>query len=241
MCAAAWHDSLAISRGRPQSAAMASFPFNVVAFDLDGTLADTSPDIAAALNLMLGDLGRPPLEPEHIRSLIGDGAKSLIRKALAATGAASDPLVEEGYPIYLGRYGASVCAGTVRYPHVEQAMDELAARGVRLALCTNKPEALTRKLLDSLDWSGRFEAVVGGDSLPWRKPDPRPLLETLERAGGGRMAFVGDSIIDAETAQAAGIAFIAVSFGFSDLAATEFGAGAVIDDYAELIAVLERL
>ena len=151
---------------------MISFPFDVVAFDLDGTLADTSPDIAAALNLMLGDLGRPPLEPGHIRSLIGDGAKSLIRKALAATGEAGDALVEEGYPIYLGRYGDNVCAGTVLYPHVEQAMDDLAARGVRLALCTNKPEALTRKLLDALGWSRRFEALVGGDSLPWARNSP---------------------------------------------------------------------
>jgi phosphoglycolate phosphatase len=220
---------------------MAAFPFDVVAFDLDGTLADTSPDIAAALNLMLGDLGRPPLDPAQIRTLIGDGAKSLIGKALAATGAASEALVERGYPIYLQRYGANVCAGTFLYPAVEQALDALAAKGVRLAICTNKPEMLTRKLLDALGWSGRFAALVGGDSLKWRKPDARPLLETRALAGGGRMAFVGDSMIDAETARAAGIPFVAVSFGFSDIPASEFGADAVIDDYAALIPALERL
>jgi phosphoglycolate phosphatase len=220
---------------------MSAFPFDVVAFDLDGTLADTSPDIAAALNLMLGDLGRRALEPGHIRTLIGDGAKSLIRKALSATGEASDALVEQGYPIYLERYGANVCDATVGYPGVERALDGLAARGARLALCTNKPEVLTRALLDALGWSTRFAVLVGGDSLPWRKPDPRPLLETRDRAGGGRMAFVGDSIIDAETARAAGVLFVAVSFGFSDRPAAEFGADAVIDCYAELIPALERL
>jgi phosphoglycolate phosphatase len=220
---------------------MAAFPFDVVAFDLDGTLADTSSDIAAALNLMLGDLGRPPLDPDHIRTLIGDGARSLIRKALAASGEADETLVERGYPIYLERYGANVCEGTFCYPAVEAALDELAARGAALAICTNKPETLTRKLLDALGWSGRFAALVGGDSLPWRKPDSRPLLEALTRAGGGRMAFVGDSAIDAETARAARIPFVAVSFGFSDRPVQELGAAAVIDDYSELIGILERL
>lgn len=220
---------------------MRSFPLDVVAFDLDGTLADTSPDIATALNRMLGDLGRPSLEPAHIRTLIGDGAKSLIRKALAATGEASDALAERGYPIYLKRYGEDICGGTIRFPRVEEALDRLAERGVTLALCTNKPEALTRALLDALGWTGRFPVIVGGDTLPWRKPDPRPLTETRDRAGGGRMAFVGDSMIDAEAARSARIPFVAVSFGFSDRPAAEFGADAVIDDFAELAGVLERL
>jgi phosphoglycolate phosphatase len=241
ICRAAWHGSLAISRGRPQSASMSPFPFDVVAFDLDGTLADTSPDIAAALNLMLGDLGRPALEPGHIRSLIGDGAKSLIRKALAATGETSEALVEKGYPIYVRRYGDDICGGTMRFPFVEDALDGLAERGVTLALCTNKPEGLTLALLGSLGWADRFPVLIGGDTLPWRKPDPRPLLETRARAGGGRMAFIGDSMIDAETARAAGVPFVAVSFGFSDRPAGEFGADAVIDDFGALIGALEAL
>jgi len=220
---------------------MASFPFDIVAFDLDGTLADTAPDIASALNLMLGDLGRAPLEPLHIRSLIGDGAKSLIRKALAATGSADEALVEQGYPLYLAHYGANICEGTAPYPNVDAALDALSARGAALALCTNKPELLTRKLLDALGWTGRFPVLIGGDSLAWRKPDPRPLIETRARAGGGRMAFVGDSMIDAETARAACVPFVAVSFGFSDRPAEEFGAEAVIDDYSGLIGALERI
>lgn len=220
---------------------MADFPFDVVAFDLDGTLADTAPDIAAALNLMLGDFGRPALDPALIRTLIGGGAKSLVRKALASSGMATDALVEEAYPVYLGRYGANICDGTACYPAVEQAMDDLRARGVRLAICTNKPEGLTHQLLEALGWSDRFAAVVAGDSFPYRKPDARPLHEAIARAGGGRAAFVGDSIVDADTAKAAGIPFVAVSFGFSDLPVSELGADIIIDDYSDLVGALERL
>ena len=96
-------------------------------------------------------------------------------------------------------------------------------------------------LVDALGWSGRFAAIVGADTLAVRKPDPLPLREAIARAGGGRAAFVGDSITDADTARAAGIPFVAVSFGFSDRPVGELGADAVIDDYAELIPALERL
>src|ERR1043165_4900748 len=116
------------------AALMADFPFDLAAFDLDGTLADTAPDIAAALNLMLGDFGRPALDPSLIRTLIGGGAKTLIRKALEHDGEATDALVEQAYPIYLARYGANICGGTTCYPAVEQAMADLAALGVRLAI-----------------------------------------------------------------------------------------------------------
>jgi phosphoglycolate phosphatase len=217
---------------------MASFPFDILAFDLDGTLADTAPDIAAALNLMLGDLGRPALDPETIRGLIGDGARNLVRKALAAGGEAPDALVDRGFPAYLDHYRANVCVGTALYPGVEQAMDDLAALGARLAICTNKPEDMARRLVAALGWTGRFAAIVGADTLPFRKPDPRPLREAIARAGGGRAAFVGDSIVDAETARAADIPFVAVGFGFRDRPVEQLGADAVIDRYDDLIPAL---
>jgi phosphoglycolate phosphatase len=221
--------------------AMARFPFDVLVFDLDGTLADTAPDLAAALNHVLAELGRPTVPPESVRNLIGHGARALLRRGLAATGEAPEALVERGYPLFLEYYGAHICDGTAAYAGLERALDTLAGDGAALAVCTNKPETLTSKLLAALGLERRFEAVVGGDTLAVRKPDPEPLLEAIARAGGGRAAFVGDSIVDADTARAAAVPFVAVSFGFSDRPVGELGADAVIDSYGELVAALRRL
>ena len=220
---------------------MPPFPFDVVAFDLDGTLADTAPDLAASLNHTLARLGRPGVEPEQVRHLVGHGARALLRKGLAASGDAPEELVEAGYPIYLDHYAANICVGTRVYPGLEEALDALAARGVALAICTNKPDRLTHLLLDALGWRRRFAAVIGADIMGAKKPDPRPLLEAIARSGGGRGVLVGDSITDADTARAAGVPFVAVSFGFSDRRVQALGADAVIDAYGELVAVLERL
>jgi phosphoglycolate phosphatase len=220
---------------------MPAFPFDIVAFDLDGTLADTAPDIAGGINRMLADFGREPLPEAEIRPLIGDGARNLLRRVLMATGGSSEELLDEAHPRYLDHYAAHVCDGTIPYPHVEQAMDELAALGVRLAVCTNKSMRMTRLLFDALGWTGRFAALVCGDTLPVFKPDPGTLQETIRRAGGGRCVLVGDSMVDAGTARAAGTPFVAVSFGFRDRPAEALGADAVIDSYEELIPALARL
>ena len=220
---------------------MADFPFDTIAFDLDGTLADTAPDLAATLNHGLAALGRATVPADSVRHLVGHGARALLRRGLAATGEANEELVERAYPLYLDHYSANICRGTTVYPGLEAALDALAERGVALAICTNKQEGLTRQLLDALGWMDRFPAVVGGDTLPVRKPDPAPLRAAIARAGGGRAAFVGDSIVDADTAKAAALPFVAVSFGFSDRPADQLGADAVIDDYGELIPALERM
>lgn len=220
---------------------MTSIPFDVVAFDLDGTLADTAPDLAAALNHALGALGRPGIDPGSVRNLVGHGARALLRKGLAATGSTSEEMVERGFPIFLEYYGAHICEGTRIFPGVDAALDALRADGLRLALCTNKPEGLTHLLLKALNWTGRFDSVVGGDTLPVRKPDPAPLHEAIARAGGGAAAFVGDSITDADTARAARLPFVAVSFGFSDRPVEQLGAEAIIHHYSELPGALARL
>lgn len=215
--------------------------FDVVAFDLDGSLADTSLDLAAALNHALVRLGRPQVPTESVRHLIGHGARALLRRGLAATGAAPEELVETGFPIFIDYYLDHICVGTRPYAGVEAALGRLQAEGTKISLCTNKQEAPTFALLDALGWRNLFDAVVGGDTLPVRKPDPAPLFEAVARAGGGRAAFVGDSITDADTAKAARLPFVAVSFGFSDRPVEQLGADAVIDDYGALSEALTAL
>jgi phosphoglycolate phosphatase len=220
---------------------MTAIRFRTVVFDLDGTLADTAPDLTAALNHVLGVMGRPPVPAEDVRSMVGHGAKALLRKGLAATGEVSEALIDEGFPIFLAHYEAHIADLTRPFPGVEQALAALEAEGVTLAICTNKLEALTHLFLDAIGWTGRFAAIVGGDTLAVRKPDPAPLLEAIARAGGGAAAFVGDSITDTDTAKAAGVPCVALSFGFADRPAGELGADRVIDHWNELIATLSEM
>lgn len=220
---------------------MARFPFDVVVFDLDGTLADTAPDLTAALNHALGRLGRPPVPAEEVRHMVGHGARALLRKGLAATGEASEALVEQGFPLFLDHYEAHIADGTRPFAGVDEALDALDARGVRLAICTNKLEGLARRLVDALGWRDRFAAIVGGDTLPQRKPDPAPVHAAIAQAGGGRAAFVGDSISDTQASHNAAIPCVALTFGFSDRPVEELGATVLIDHFDNLVSALERI
>jgi len=220
---------------------MGHIPFDIVVFDLDGTLADTAPDLTAALNHALAAMGRQPIPADDVRHMVGHGARELLRKGLAATGAVSENLIERAFPIFLDYYQAHIADHTRLFEGVEAALASLDAQGVRLAICTNKLEVLTHDLIAALGWTGRFNAIVGGDTLPQRKPDPAPVHEAIKRAGGGRAAFVGDSISDTDAARAAGIPCVALTFGFSDRPANELGATALIDHYDRLLPTLERL
>jgi phosphoglycolate phosphatase len=220
---------------------MTDHNLDVLAFDLDGTLADTVPDLATALNRTLAEVGRPLLDQAAVRLMVGHGVRALLRKALAATGEQSEALIEAAYPIFIDHYRRNICVGTRAYDGVDRALDALAGRNLSLAICTNKPEGLSRSLVDALGWDGRFAAIVGGDTLTVRKPDPAPLLAAVDRAGGGRAVFVGDSITDVDTARAAALPVIAVSFGFSDRPAAALGADLVIDHFDELLPALHQL
>lgn len=217
-----------------------TIPFRTVVFDLDGTIADTAPDLSAALNVALRAVGRAPVSLEAVRGMIGHGTRALLRNGLAATGGADDALTDIAYPVLMRHYEEHICDATRPYPGVEQAFDDLAGRGIALGLCTNKPRAPTLALLDALGWRSRFAAIVAGDTLAACKPDAAPLLLAIERAGGGPTIFVGDSIVDVQTARAAGVPSIVVGFGFADRPASELGADAVIDDFGELVPVLSR-
>ncbi len=215
----------------------------LVVFDLDGTLVDPGPDLTASVNHALGVLGRPPVEIETVKELVGFGARKLLERGLDHTGGSTPELVDAGFQPFLDFYAANICVGSKPYPGVEAAMDALAGEGVTLAICTNKPVALSRELIAALGWQARFVANLGGDSLEVRKPDPRHVLATIDAAGGSPAdaAFVGDSIVDVTAAQAAGVPVVAVSFGFPDRPAHTLGADAVIDHYDELLGALRAL
>ncbi|WP_448582076.1 phosphoglycolate phosphatase [Thermaurantiacus sp.] len=220
-------------------------PAPTLAFDLDGTLVDTAPDLTAALNHALAMLGRPPVPPESVRTMVGQGARRLLERGLAATGPeeAVPALIEAGLAHFLAHYRANIAARSRPFPGADDALDWLAARGIGLAICTNKPEALTHALLEALGWHGRFAAILGADSRPWKKPDPRHLLDTIAAAGGAAAtsAYVGDSPTDAATAAAAAVPFIFVTHGYCEAAPATLSAQARIDHFSELAAALEKV
>ncbi len=213
-----------------------------IVFDLDGTLVDTAPDLAGAMNHVLAHFGRAAVSIDAVRDMVGHGARRTIERGLALTGGGSDAMVDDGVPVFLEYYAEHVADASQPWPGVEAALDALLAAGSRLAICTNKPAALSAALVSALGWEGRFVANLGGDSLAVRKPDPAHVLATLDAAGGhvGHAAFVGDSIVDVEAAKAAGMPVVAVSFGYSDRPVQQLGADALIDHYDGLLPVLRR-
>lgn len=220
---------------------MNALPFDLVIFDLDGTLVDTGPDLTAALNHALGRMGRPPVTEASVRDMVGHGAAKLLERGLAATGGGTPEMVAGALGDFLDFYGENICVHSQPFAGAEAAMDRLAAADVKLAICTNKPVGLSASLVEALGWTGRFAANLGGDSLAVRKPDPLHVAETVARAGGRTSAFIGDSIVDVAAARAAGLPVIAVSFGFADRPADQLGADALIHHYDELWPALLRL
>ncbi|SEN35838.1 phosphoglycolate phosphatase [Sphingomonas gellani] len=219
------------------------FPFAIVGFDLDGTLLDTSGDLAAAVNHALSSAGRPTLTTDQVRPMIGGGSRHMLAQGMAATGGCSEEELDVLQRRLLDYYEANIAVETRPFPGCLDALDTLAGMGVRLAVVTNKLEGLARTLLDALHLSARFDTIIGGDTMgPGRgKPAPDPVLAMVERCGGGTAAFVGDSIYDVRSAQAAGLPVVACSFGFLQQPVETLGADAVIDGYDDLIPTLRTL
>jgi len=220
---------------------MADFPFDIVGFDLDGTLFDTSADLADAVNHALGLIGRAPLPLSEILPMIGQGTRHMLGQALEASGGAED--LERLVPELIAFYQDNIARGTKAYPGLIDAMDALEAKGVKLTIVTNKLEHLTTRLVAALGLDHRFAVVIGGDTMGrgGAKPSPAGIQEMIRRAGGGRTAFVGDSVFDIAAARNAGVPSIAVSFGFGQGDVAALGADAVIDRYDQLLPTLEQL
>ena len=220
------------------------FPFAIVGFDLDGTLLDTSLDIGHALNHTLRSIGRPIIPVSEVRRLIGGGTGQTLRMGLLETGGAlPDDETEALQDVLFAYYEDHIADHTRLYPGGEAMLDALAARGVTLAVATNKKEHLARAVFDALGLTDRFAVILGGDSLGPGKSKPAPdlLHAMIQQAGGGRAAFVGDTTYDIGAARAAALPVVAVSFGFHDMPPHELGADAVIDHFDALIPALERL
>lgn len=222
---------------------MADFPFDVVGFDLDGTLLDTSADLADATNHALALVGRPTLTREAVKPMIGRGAKHMLEQGLAASGGFDEEVMARAYPALLTYYEANISRGSVPYPGLLDAVTALDARRVKLAVVTNKFERFAIKLLTELGLIGRFATVIGGDTMGKgnAKPSALPIREMVARCGGGRAVFLGDSIYDMLAAKNAGIPSIAVRFGFLMQPIEELGADAVLDHYDDLMPLLETL
>jgi len=221
--------------------AMADFPFDIVGFDLDGTLFDTSSDLADAVNHVLGHIGRAPLSLPEILPMIGQGTRHMLGQALQASGGADD--LDRLVPELIAYYQDNIARGTKAYPGLIEAMDALEAKGVKLTIVTNKLEHLTTRLVAALGLDHRFAVVIGGDTMGrgGAKPSPAGIEEMIRRAGGGRAAFVGDSVFDIAAARNAGIPSVAVAFGFGVGDVAALGADAVIERYDQLVPTLERL
>jgi phosphoglycolate phosphatase len=222
---------------------MMDFLFDIVGFDLDGTLVDTSGDLANALNHALADAGRPPLPREAVRTMIGGGARHMLMQGMASTGGCSDAELDRLYRLLLDHYESNIAVESAPFPGAMEAIDALEARGVKVAVVTNKLERLAERLLSELGIRDRFACLIGGDTMGpgLGKPHRAPIDEMIRRCGGGRAAFVGDSIYDTGAARNAGIPSVACSFGFLMQSVEELEADAVIDHYDELLRVLERL
>lgn len=222
---------------------MNNFPFDIIGFDLDGTLLDTAADLGAAVNHALAQAGRPPVAPSEVLGLIGGGGRKMLARALDREGALPAADFAALYEELLRFYAANIAVHTRPFPGTIAMLDALAGRGAKLAVVTNKLESLAVQVLDAMGLAARFYTVIGGDTMgPGRaKPAPDQLHEMIARGGGGRSVYVGDTTYDTRAARAAGLPCVAVSFGFNDLPAPELGASVVIDHYDDLIPVLESL
>lgn len=216
-----------------------------VIFDLDGTLADTSGDLIAAANVCFRDMGAGDvLDVGRDAGVALRGGRRMLATGLARMGvSAPEPVIERYYPILLEAYGADIDRHTRLYPGAMQAIEGLKSAGYGVGICTNKPEGLADLLLRRLGVRDAFASLVGADTLPVRKPDPAPLRLAAEQAGGmpDATCLVGDSDTDRNTAKAAGVPSILVTFGPSGEDMAALRPEALLADFADLQSVVTRL
>jgi phosphoglycolate phosphatase len=209
----------------------------IVVFDLDGTLVDTAPDLVDTLNLVLRREGVTPLPFDQGRSMIGGGVRTMIERGLRARAKPLQPgELDRLFAAFIEHYAAHIADRSRPFPALETALDRLAERGCHLAVCTNKFEWLSRRLLDALELSKHFAAICGQDTFGVKKPDPKVLWQTIRKAGGDqqRAVMVGDSAVDIALARAANVPVIAVDFGYTDVPIASLGPDRIVNHFDHL-------
>ena len=215
-----------------------------VIFDLDGTLADTSGDLLAAANSCFRDMGLGDVLVQGADAGIAlRGGKAMLRRGLERVGQYDVAVVERYYPALLEAYGAAIDLHTYLYPGAMEAVEALKTQGYGVGICTNKPEALAEVLLTRMGIRDAFAALVGADTLAVRKPNPEPLREAARRVGGdpARCVLIGDSDTDRNTARAAGVPSVLVTFGPSGADMAALKPEALLDRFEDLPGVVARL
>jgi len=215
--------------------------FDAILFDLDGTLVDTAPDLCVALNHTLATIGLAPLQLDEVQSLVGNGARAMLSRGLDKHKAEAD--LDALFNVFLEYYADNIAGSSQIFDGLIPVVEKLADADIQFAVCTNKPEGLSRKLLRELGIADHFPVVVGGDSLPVRKPDPEHILATVRqmKSTPDRSLMIGDSANDVIAAKAANIPVIAVTFGYTDVPVRELGADLVIEHFDELLAAVTKL
>lgn len=212
-------------------------PAPLLVFDLDGTLADTAPDLLSTLSAVLSRRGHPVEVDASFRDGIGHGARYLVEYALKRQGLRFDvPTLDALHADFIQHYRENISVGTRLFPGTEALLDRFETAGWKFAVCTNKPEGLSRLLLGNLGVAGRFVAICGGDTFRSRKPDPLHLLETIAASSCAPEGsiMVGDSRTDLDTARAAGIPMIGVTFGYTPVPMIELKPDALVRHFDEV-------
>ncbi|RAK52384.1 phosphoglycolate phosphatase [Phenylobacterium deserti] len=228
----------------PQAADLTALAGATIAFDLDGTLVDTAPDLIGTLNVLLGEEGLPALPLEEARPFIGRGARWMIGRGFEAAGAPLEPeQLKDLFNRFIAHYEAHIADTSRPFPGVETALTELKDAGAKLAVCTNKLTGLSLRLLDALDLTRHFDAVVGADAAQAQKPDPRHLIAAVTEAGGSMdtAILVGDAATDAGAARSASAGLILVSFGYTETPAADLSPDILIHSFDELPQACVRL
>jgi phosphoglycolate phosphatase len=219
-------------------------PAPTIVFDLDGTLVDTAPDLISALNFILAREGLPAVPLASARNMIGAGARKLIERGLELEGrAASVEDITRLTVDFIDHYAAHIADASRPFDGLEHALDDLAGRGYRLAVCTNKLEWLSKRLLDALQLSPRFAAICGADTFGVSKPDPAILRQTVAQAGGNLATtiMVGDAGTDIGVARRAGVPVIGVTFGYTDVPIADLKPDRLIEHMDDLPAAVAAL